>query len=344
MASKPLEIRKAALRSWRFWLGAMISAVLLWASFRRVSFADLLSAIAIAEPSWLVLAVLFQVLAIAARAARWRQFFNGHFNYSHFFWGQSIGYLFNNVFPFRLGELVRSYFLASKARVSIVRVIATVVAERLLDLILVTSAIIVLLPLMPVPEALATSGFILGCISLMVMWSLVRISKARINANMLTILPFSLPAAFVGPVRSGLDKVGAGLSVFDNPRNIAQAGAWSVLSWLFSVGIYWSVLRSIEPAATWIEAAFLVASLSVSMTIPSSPGYLGVYQFIGRHALQIPFGAKYGAAESVAIVLVTYAIFYIVPSIIAVIGLSKMKLSLAGLRREAVRQSENEVS
>jgi uncharacterized membrane protein YbhN (UPF0104 family) len=92
-------------------------------------------------------------------------------------------------------------------------------------------------------------------------------------------------------------------------------------------------LRSFQPHANLIEATFVVAALSLSISIPSSPGFLGIFQYVGMQALVIPFGEKYDHATALAAVMVAYLVYYIGTSLIGVISLQGFSSSLAAMQR-----------
>ena len=48
---------------------------------------------------------------------------------------QLIGYMGNNIFPLRLGELLKAYYLEKKSKISKYEVLGTIILERVLDLV-----------------------------------------------------------------------------------------------------------------------------------------------------------------------------------------------------------------
>ena len=91
-------------------------------------------------------------------------------------------------------------------------------------------------------------------------------------------------------------------------------------------------MRAFVPNPTVLEAIFIVSVLALSFTVPSSPGYIGVFQFVGQQALVIPFGSKYSPVSALAIALTVHAIFYITTSLLGIIGISRFGISVTGLR------------
>lgn len=86
------------------------------------------------------------LLAHVVRAARWAVLFSPGdlLRRFHLLLGLALGYAANAVLPFRLGELLRAWFVSRRTRVRLPYVAATVVAERLSD-VLVVSLLSVLL-------------------------------------------------------------------------------------------------------------------------------------------------------------------------------------------------------
>jgi hypothetical protein len=107
-----------------------------------------------------------------------------------------------------------------------------------------------------------------------------------------------------------------------------------------SIGIYACVLRSIQPEANLIEATFMVVALTFSLTVPSSPGHIGVFQLVGQQALVVPFPSKYTPASALAVALLSHLVFYLVTSGMGALGLWRLGTSLARLGAEARRPAE----
>ena len=68
----------------------------------------------------------------------------------------------------------------------------------------------------------------------------------------------------------------------------------------------------------------MVVALSLAVSVPSSPGFVGVFQLVGKQALVLPFGAKYDMATALAITLGLHVVYYLVTTILGLIGLMKL--------------------
>jgi uncharacterized membrane protein YbhN (UPF0104 family) len=82
-----------------------------------------------------------------------------------------------------------------------------------------------------------------------------------------------------------------------------------------------------------VEAAFMMVALSFAVAVPSSPGFVGVFQLIGQQALILPFGAKYDAAVALAITLTAHLTYYVLTTTLGVFGLWRLGGSFVNLGR-----------
>jgi uncharacterized membrane protein YbhN (UPF0104 family) len=69
------------------------------------------------------------------------------------------------------------------------------------------------------------------------------------------------------------------------------------------------------------QALLLLAALGLASAAPSTPGYVGIYQFVAVAVLQ-PFG--FSQSEALAYVLVAQAAIYVVVLVWGVLGLWRL--------------------
>ena len=116
-----------------------LSIALLGFVFSRADPAMVVEALLSAQPNLLVLGSLLMFLSYPIRAQRWRYLLRPvepvGFNSS--FRATTIGFAINALLPGRVGELVRPLVLARREKLSASSAFATVVIERLLDLLVV---------------------------------------------------------------------------------------------------------------------------------------------------------------------------------------------------------------
>jgi uncharacterized membrane protein YbhN (UPF0104 family) len=108
----------------------------------------------------------------------------------------------------------------------------------------------------------------------------------------------------------------------------------SLLSWLFSGIVFFCAIKTFQPIGRFLEAMFMMVSLSLAVIVPSSPGVIGVFQLVGQQALVIPFGEKYSASNALAITLVAHLTYYIISTLIGIIGLWRVGQSFSDLMQQ----------
>jgi hypothetical protein len=93
-----------------------------------------------------------------------------------------------------------------------------------------------------------------------------------------------------------------------------------------------------QPADLFLEALIEMVSLSLAVALPSSLGFIGVFQSDGRQALVVPFGKKYSADEGLAIILIDY-LSYFISTLLGIIGMWQFSQAFTGLRQLVTRRN-----
>ena len=320
------------LTSWRFWLGGGVSLFCLWLAFRQVPLGQLTQLITHVHPLLLLAAVGVLLLSIAARAQRWVVLLNQRERLLDSFWAQGIGYLFTNILPLRMGEPARVLVMSERCQLPLLQVAASAIVERLLDAAANVFILVLVLPWMQVPPFMSRVGVSFGLAVLVGMGMLLLVARFNHRSERLVQ---ALCARF--PLLRGTKllvrwrELIHGFLPLLQGRVALQATGWSLVAWACSVAMFWCVLRAFQDNARVEEAAFMMVALSFAIAVPSSPGFIGVFQLIGQQALVFPFGAKYNAANALAITLTVHLTYYIVTTTLGVIGLWRMGESFVHL-------------
>lgn len=316
----------------RLAFGIAVSLLCLWLAFRSVSIEEVSRILVRSRTEWLGLAVLVQFLAVLTRARRWTVLLDlrGHLQDS--FWIQGIGYLFTNIFPLRMGEPARILLMAERCRLSIAQVTASAVIERLVDLSTILSLLLAILPRMEVPELVVRTGIVFAILVAFAAVLLLWITHSGQDGGaIIGLIERRFPALPTDSLRTRFEELVLGMQALKSLGLAVRTILWSILSWSFSISMYFSVLKSFQPDANFLEAAFLVVALSLAVTLPSSPGFIGIFHYVGRLALVLPFGVKYDAANAVAIVVTSHLVYYLITTLLGVTGLWRMGETFAGI-------------
>ena len=127
--------RMCAMKRWQFWVGVAISLVFLYFVVRNINFGDFVSVLRQANYWWVIPGVAVYFVGVLVRSWRWHYLLNPIKSIPTLtLWPYTaIGYMGNNIYPARAGEVLRAVLLRRNHDVAISASLATIVVERLFD-------------------------------------------------------------------------------------------------------------------------------------------------------------------------------------------------------------------
>jgi len=307
-----------ALRNPRFWIGILVSIVALVVVARGVDRDEVAEAFRDANYWMLIPAITLAVVSLVTRGYRWRALFHPlRPPVGELFGIMMIGYTVTAVLPLRLGDFARIYLLSRLKGYRTLQVAATIIVERLLDVSTVIVIMACLIPFVPLPyEARVGMGIGLAAVTLIgltigISWvrrdAIRRVLARRSNATGGRI--WARVEDFSG---AAID----GFSVLGSLRATGSAGLLSLLTWLCGGLTMWAMLRAFDLPSSLSAALFILTMSALSMVIPSSPGFVGVYHAVLVEALVTVYDAPRGPAVSFAIL--THLVMFLPPVILGV--------------------------
>lgn len=300
------------MRGWRIGLSLLLAVGLLFLFFRGVDWNAMGRALRAADPLYLCGVVLVTLVTYAARAWRWGFLLAplARVPFTRLFSATVIGFMTGLLIP-RAGEVVRPYLVARNYPVSTSAGFASIVLERLVDLITVLLLFALYLYVLPTPPA-QTRGPLLGVLKvagaaagagalviLAVLLAWHRYSERAMRLADRLLRPF--PARFAGAVSRAVRSFGDGLAVLKaSPSHLAAILAQSVVVWLLlAVGIYWNN-RAFGLHLPFHTAFLILAFLTVGVAIPT-PGTVGGFHAFYRAALTEAYGVDNDVAAAAGI-------------------------------------------
>jgi uncharacterized protein (TIRG00374 family) len=326
-------------------LGIVISVVLIWALFRNIDFSELAGALKGANYLWLIPNVAFIVLTMYQRAYRWRAMVAPikHVAFQRLLASTCIGFMANNVLPLRLGEFVRAYSLSAREKeITKSASLATIFVERmvfdLVALLLIFGGVIYFshLKLDPTMRQGLIIAIIIALAGIVFMVSLAL--KPSQAGNLLTRYLFFVPDNIKTKIAGLVLKFSRGLEFLTDWRKVLAVAVQTLLIWLLMGLSNIFVFKAFDLNLP-IDAAYVVlVVVSISILVPSSPGFVGVY-----HAGAVWSLIQYGVSreDALSCALVLHAAQYIVVTLMGFYFLKKEHLSLKRLEEEAT-ESEME--
>ena len=255
-------------------------------------------------------------------------------------WSQGIGYLFTNLLPFRLGEVARVLVMSERSKMPVAQVAGTAIVERLLDVGTMILALLLVLPWMQVPIAIVRSGEIFSVLVLLGILVIILLARFK-EASFILVDRVCAVFSFLPKTKilAGWAELIEGLTPLLHGFIAFKVIVLSILGWLFSGVVFFCAIQTFQPTGLFLEAIFMMVSLSFAVIVPSSPGFIGVFQFIGQQSLVIPFGLKYSVSSALAIALMAHLVYYIPSTLLGIIGLWRIGQSFAGLMQLATRKN-----
>ncbi len=303
------------MRAWRAWIGTAISIVFLYVAFRGQDFGEIGDAIRQTNLWWVLPALALYGAGVWLRAARWSVLMRplAPVTARDLFPVVVVGYMANNVLPLRTGELVRSVVMRQKFGVRKTSVLATIAVERLFDgltmlgfMLLATAFVSFTSQL----EHLAIIAFVLFTVVLVGLFALTL--GGSVVDRLLQLVLGPMPTALADRVERMAESFLSGLGIFRNRRDFLAVAGLSVAAWAFEASMYWVLAiafgGSVRDAMGAAETLLTTGVANMATLIPSSPGYIGQFEYgvklVVSGALDVPEG------PALAYALLVHAVLY----------------------------------
>ena len=329
---------------WRTIFVAALTIGLLWLFFRHMDLEETWRAVKGARPSLLVVAVGITFVTYVLRALRWQAILRpiGHARFRTAFRTTVIGFTASYLLPARVGEVLKPYLLAREEGFKAPATFATVIVERLLDLVAVLVLFAGSLPFIAVDVGrdikvaggVAAAGAITGLGVLFIC-----AGHPERFGRLVSALTRPLPARMAQAAGRLAHVFAEGLAVLRRPSHLVMALAWSIPLWLsIALGIWITSLAfdlTFSFAGTFLVVMFLV----VGVTAPT-PGGAGGFHYMYWLAVTQFFGANKDTAVAAALVL--YAVSFVPITLLGLLFMSQDGLTLGGLKAMKDKAQEAE--
>jgi uncharacterized protein (TIRG00374 family) len=291
-------------------IALLLAGVLLYYSLRGIDWRLVWSTLASTRLGYVACMVLLSPVSLLLRAVRWRVLLQarGPVRVSTAFWATCAGYFGNNFLPARAGELIRTMAVDAEAGLGRTYILTTALAERIVDavaLVLISSLVLLTLPVRPGWYATAAKPFaIIGICGVLGIAVLPKLD--RFWHNLLDRTP--VPERFRSKLKHILEQILYGLRSFHDGRRLLAFVIFTAVIWFMdAIGTILGA-RSLDLKLNLSIAYLLLTGLGLGSAMPSTPGYVGIYQFVAVEVL-MPFG--FSRAAVIAFTLLMQAMQYL---------------------------------
>lgn len=242
------------------------------------------------DPVPLVIATAISLFLFVIRAVRWHYLLLPKVRIGFFplFSATMIGFMANNILPARIGEFVRAYVLSKKEDVSTSAALATIVVARLFDAFTLLLIFLVTFYLFDYPGWVGSVGIaatlvFIGFLVVLVLIVVMPDRFVRVLSGWCRVLPGRLHEKIEGVLISFTE----GLDILKDKKLIVIALAISIVHWMlmgYGLSLGLGAFNIDLPA---IGPYFVTSVVCIGISIPSSPGFVGTFQWFMEKGLSV---------------------------------------------------------
>jgi uncharacterized protein (TIRG00374 family) len=297
---------KNRLNNWQFWLGVLISVVFIWLSLRGLKLAEFWGTVQKANYFWLIPGIGVYFIGVWVRAWRWHYLLKPikEIPTKTMFPVTTIGYMGNNIYPARAGEVLRAVILKRKEGVPVSASLATIIVERIFDGVVMLAFVFV--NLSELAKLTGASGFVgniqqvaiigtgifLGALLVFLLAAMFPQFTSKVGVWFVErFTPKRMHEKITGIMHKFLD----GLASLRSPLNVLMVFFTSVIIWLLETGKYWFVMHAFDFSVSFFALMLMNGIVNLATTIPSAPGYIGTFDAPGIAVL-----TAYGVDQATA--------------------------------------------
>ncbi len=309
---------------WFLIIAIPLAGLLLYLSLKGLDWVEFGRVISSGQYGFLGIAALLGSVNYFLRSQRWRVLLpkDKAVGAVTVFWATMIGYLGNAYLPARAGELLRSVALSKRTGISASYILATALVERIIDVVaLVLIGAICLGTVQALPPIFQTGTTLIAVLALvgLIFLFLLPSLEPFIQSVIRRLIKNE---TWKVRIMGLLERFIQGFSVLRDLRRIALFLAYTVVIWLLDGLNVMIGVMIIQQTLSLPQALLLLVGFGLSSAIPSTPGYIGVYQFVAVTIL-VPFG--FTQSQALAYALISQISNYIVVSFWGLIGLWQIK-------------------
>jgi len=334
------------LKSRGFWIGILVSAVLIGFFVRSTDFGEVRQAFD-SRMRWLALLSLPVYFAgLWVRTIRWQYLLRPVKKVStpRLYPVVIIGLMANNLIPARAGELARAYVLGQREKISKTTSLGTIAVDRLFDGVTLVPMMLIVAAFaggdarFPVGfgKSLSFAGLgivmaVLFGIALAVLFYLALHDSGRRFLH--HIVHRFAPERVKPAVEDMLHSFFEGLHALRSPLDLALAWVMSLISWTLEATMYYIVALSFGIHEGFHIFLLLTAAANLAIAIVASQGGIGPFELVVSRTIIAFAGASNAAGVAEAYAIGLHALLLVPIVVIGLVLMWSMNLTLGDMLR-----------
>ena len=304
---------------------------------------------------WDFLAVSFglTIASYLLRVERWRHMLRpiGSANFRNAFRATAMGFAASAMLPGRVGEVLRPYIFARREGVSATAAFATIVLERLIDLLtvllLMAAFQLTLRPVIPAAdkhllELIKNGAIAAGVVGFLILGlAFVAAKDPARSAQAILRVGHAAPGGLGDWIARPVQRFMEGLAVMHSIRPLAIAIVLSLPLGFFAALSIWAVSNGFGIPMSVSGSTLILGCLLLGVAVPTPAGIGGYHA-----AYQLGVTALYGASADsvVGAAVVLHAISFLPVTIVGLVFMVQEGVQLSGIRGLVISNESNEVS
>ena len=317
-------------------IGVALSFAFMYLAFRNVDFHQMRGAFVAANFWYIIPTLAIVFFSHYLRAVRWRYLLQPikRIETSTLFSSLMIGYMFNIFLPAHLGELVRAYVVSKKRTLPTSAVFGTIIIERIIDVFTLLLLMALSFVVFPFPDWVRKSGYI-SFAGILVLFAILLLMKKH-QSRALTIIG-KLTASLPERLSTKIDHLTCsflnGIVPLEKKHHyfvvtVISLVIWACYGYAFQLVFYAFDFVHIY-SLPWLAALVLLVITTISVLVPSSPGYVGTYHYLCQLSLGL-FAVPQSPALTFAFVM--HGINFVPVLIVGLICISAEGLNVRGIQ------------
>jgi uncharacterized protein (TIRG00374 family) len=327
------------MRNWRLWLGLLISAAFIALAIRGQDLGQVRDSLRAADYRYLPLALMLYFAGVLVRTLRWRYLLAPvrRLRARDLFSIVVIGYMANNILPWRIGEVVRGYVLRQREGIPTSASLATIAVERIFDGLTMLTFLLLASLVIPLDAEIKRLAFVAALVfAVAILALIVIVASDRLRARLLALITKPLPAAIGSRLTALVESFVGGLHILRSFNDLILVASCSLLAWGLESSMYLVIARGFGLDLGVAGTLMTTAVANLATLIPSTPGYIGVFE----SGVVLVVNGLLGVAREVALsyAIVVHAALYFPITLWGLYYWARTHLSFSTVRSDVGRE------
>ncbi len=244
-----------------------------------------------------------------------------------------ISFLVNNILPLRAGEVFRIVLLAKKASLQKRKVTCTLIVDRIFDglalvILLGISISRFVLPVWVASLFYTSLALFLGSLALLYLFLFINTDAMKIGKW--------IPEKILLRLSDLFRTISEALGIIKNYKHVLVLLVMSLVVWIGESMMYYLFAQAFHLPVSYLQSVLIMAVVNFGIMIPSSPGYVGTFQFFCVKTMEL-FGVA--GSQAIAYAVLLHLIQYLILSSAGGFFVLSEGFSFQGLRKQSVQAS-----